>query len=936
VAKNGKYALGGKAPGEASDGVEAQGATHPHADAAKPASDAPGGSAAPSDEGGVLGTLKKAGRFIRGADRYTSEVFGQAADGLKNSVISAVTAPRDAIEGKLDPRSDAGIDRIADMGLTIGGSALALPGEKGALGMFAGRKAANAPQELALARPGMADAERRALWKDHLVDTNRDRQPMWEFSDHDAVYKGRPKAAVNRADYPDVHAYLAAKDAYEAANPGMLNAPPTTMKLGELLDHPKLYAAYPEMRDMTVRFDPQMKANEHGFYDRGSKTITLNPAFDNQAQLNTILHEGQHHIQNVEGWQGGSNLQSGERLTNQARDFMNKTEGMQEAFDALQAGKTPAWINKQIVDGNMTGPSAVIPHAKSIYADPHGPAVMQGVYNHAVEQNRFYRDPFQNYQRFDGEVQARNTGNAPEPGFQSTGGRRNLDEAGRRENYWKDTEDYPGEDRISGPDLGQRVPFAQGGFIEGRNDNDGPKATARDLLGFPNRKGANTWEQVKDRPQAIARPELPTMGQMIRPANEKAEGGMVNEGARERLLAHLAKGGKPPAIPNENLSSAAKEVLRFRAAEMEKPKSKRLQPNGAEPVFDTSRDAYEQTQKIIPQEDKSHLYPRLDDDAEGPKNDRSRPLVEHRMAIADQIAQDIEPLKDSNVRYFYHSGPIAQRNIEDGLSPEESIGSLRSMMGYNSATSPRTETEQNLRNGTLLHMFDRQGLAYQGGKSGNLKGYPMMDMHLDLSRQFRDGTQDIGTNTKPGFFKENTAGNLAAGVTGDTHNIRGTLMALNKVAPGSIPDEWFGKSEDIDPNDPDAEAKAEAAAKGALAQYRQNPEAFNPAKGIADSVGKSVVDRGQRPQQTEYRRIVAPTHIAAQKLGVSPAEAQSMMWFGYGKNTGLKSQPKTLVDLINDRVNVTAQALGLPPAKVWAMVRNGDIPLLKEGGEVRA
>ena len=70
----------------------------------------------------------------------------------------------------------------------------------------------------------------------------------------------------------------------------------------------------------------------------------------------------------------------------------------------------------------------------------------------------------------------------------------------------------------------------------------------------------------------------------------------------------------------------------------------------------------------------------------------------------------------------------------------------------------------------------------------------------------------------------------------------------------------------------------------------------------------------------------------AERLGVKPAEAQSLSWFANGDKTGLGSAPKTIVELIDERVDVTAQALNQPKDEVFKKFMEGSIPLLSLGG----
>ena len=75
------------------------------------------------------------------------------------------------------------------------------------------------------------------------------------------------------------------------------------LALPDLLDHPRLFAAYPRLRDMTVTFDPTLR-EVWGEFDPGGG-ISINPTISNDETLSILLHEVQHAIQEGEGFARG-------------------------------------------------------------------------------------------------------------------------------------------------------------------------------------------------------------------------------------------------------------------------------------------------------------------------------------------------------------------------------------------------------------------------------------------------------------------------------------------------------------------------------------------------------------------------------------------------------------------------------------------------------
>lgn len=79
------------------------------------------------------------------------------------------------------------------------------------------------------------------------------------------------------------------------------------LPLEDVLEHPLLFAAYPEAKDIMVRVNPKMhRGGSFSVMDTGEKVITVGRA----EQLSTLLHEIQHWIQNKEGFARGSSPSS--------------------------------------------------------------------------------------------------------------------------------------------------------------------------------------------------------------------------------------------------------------------------------------------------------------------------------------------------------------------------------------------------------------------------------------------------------------------------------------------------------------------------------------------------------------------------------------------------------------------------------------------------
>jgi len=410
------------------------------------------------------------------------------------------------------------------------------------------------------------------------------------------------------------------------------------------------------------------------------------------------------------------------------------------------------------------------------------------------------------------------------------------------------------------------------------------------------------WDQdVLDRTKVLQRNDEAFYSN-AKPA--AAAGGLLNAAAQRQAD---MPGGSPAS------SSGLMDVLNARAAEMDLPAKERVQPRADQPgVIETTPEAYER-QPIKFDEDLASLAPRRPDDKPYPKGDRVRPLIDRRDEIAAKLAERAQGQLGTNTQFFYHTGPIYEAAIKAGLSPDEARAWLRDFSQAYAATSPRTETAQNLRNATLAMAKREADIPFRdviGSGTGGIseKGYPMMTGEGGIHGLLLDAVEGPGinraTNPKPATFAGNVEGNLS-GVTADTHAIRGALDALNEIEPGSIPEQW------IKPKFRE--------------QYKKDPASLDPATMIDDTLASAKIDG--KDMQVEYGPVADVYVRMAEMMGVSPAEAQSMGWFGSGARTGLASESKTIAELVNDRIDVTAQLLDITPEEAARKLFRREIPL---------
>jgi hypothetical protein len=361
-----------------------------------------------------------------------------------------------------------------------------------------------------------------------------------------------------------------------------------------------------------------------------------------------------------------------------------------------------------------------------------------------------------------------------------------------------------------------------------------------------------------------------------------------------------------------------KTVLDARAEQMKLPVAKRTQPRTDQPLFDLDYEKTTAPQKETP-------VPRAPEGKPLPKFNRGAKVIEMSDKIADVLAERAKPFVGTNVQFFYHTGPIIDKAVSLGIPEKTARAQLRKFAENYAATSPRTKTEDNLRSASIVTAKQKAGLELSdiigpGGEGINEKGYPMMigpgGIHQRLVDDAAAGGFNFNTNPKPATFVENVSGNFA-GVTADTHAIRAVFSAMNEIEPGSVPIQFIG-------------GKTAAKTKELRAQYEADPSSLNVANMIDDTLASQKING--ESVQTEYAIFSDIYKKVAEKLGVQPAEAQSLSWFANGEKTGLGSAPKTIVELIDERVDVTAQALNQPKDEVFKKFMQGSIPLLSLGG----
>jgi len=201
------------------------------------------------------------------------------AKGLWGSVKSAFTLPGQVARGEVDPSSVEAVRRSIDLaGIAVLGPApVASKLADGTLGSFIGVKAKTFDKER------LAEAQR-------MANKNATGDEIWEKTQ---TFKGADGRW--RQEVPDNTAIVKG-----AAEQGKLKP------LSEVYDHPELYKAYPDLKDLPVAAFEDLGPNQFGraAYDPSNDVAYVGK----NATVDDFVHEIQHAIQVREGFAKGGTV----------------------------------------------------------------------------------------------------------------------------------------------------------------------------------------------------------------------------------------------------------------------------------------------------------------------------------------------------------------------------------------------------------------------------------------------------------------------------------------------------------------------------------------------------------------------------------------------------------------------------------------------------
>ena len=139
--------------------------------------------------------------------------------------------------------------------------------------------------------------------------------------------------------------------------------------LGEVIDAPMLFKAYPQLRTMTVEFGPLPKG-VGGYYDWLDNVIRL----DKNADIlpakthSNLIHEIQHAIQEIEGFSGGANIPTIRKISDLMKaDTKEIHQKMAASEDYLEFMRLSDELEKAIETGDDARVMAIVNAQDKVY-----------------------------------------------------------------------------------------------------------------------------------------------------------------------------------------------------------------------------------------------------------------------------------------------------------------------------------------------------------------------------------------------------------------------------------------------------------------------------------------------------------------------------------------------------------------------------------------
>lgn len=381
------------------------------------------------------------GKIVDAIKGMANPDFSEDAEILKGtykSIVSALTAPGDALAGRFDPMSQQGVERALDMAgwMVMGPAPVAAKMADGTLGSFAGvtSKTINNSKRAAAMIAEADGVHPDKIWEDHGFARGADGKWRYEISDEGSTLEGKGLEHTLTTKIPvrdnasiwfkGPHGWNSA----EGSNTVSIkepkkdffgkSTPETTYYLPDIFKHPELYKAYPELKNVKVEPLPRhiqdTRPSSKGMFT--NNTLYLRDNLDPEYARGVILHELQHKIQSLEGFTNGSN-QLNFMSPGLQKEVVNFNKIKEETYRDIAKKSNIPYDNitrdfRRIVElhdeGNLTPGLQERVDSWMKKMDPEDVSRMRNIIESEKIIDKENAAAFEKYQRVSGEVEARN------------------------------------------------------------------------------------------------------------------------------------------------------------------------------------------------------------------------------------------------------------------------------------------------------------------------------------------------------------------------------------------------------------------------------------------------------------------------------------------------------------------------------------------------
>lgn len=277
--------------------------------------------------------------------------------------------------------------------------------------------------------------------------------------------------------------------------------------------------------------------------------------------------------------------------------------------------------------------------------------------------------------------------------------------------------------------------------------------------------------------------------------------------------------------------------------------------------------------------------------------------------VHDKMRDIISRGRQMGGHTFYYTEPLEEQFLSL-LGKRYGADSFNLYLDLLGATTSLSPVGINIRNASYYYkrFMSQEGVPAIGQKNPYPYGHPLEDRHkLNVMRVLNGGMNPL-TSPKSVSFAENLRGNLRP-VSIDSNIYRQAAMLAQ---------------------DPRFLKTAYQASKGAPVQNIQ--------KMLAD--GEITMEEALKtpaywqgiPRRGEYGRLEKHYQGLADEVALPPAQGEGAAWSGGGHLTGMVSDAnKSFLQVLNDRINLTAAARGETPLRTMRTFILGKEPLLSLG-----